>query len=301
MAMPTPFSPTARRYELARRLRELREAAGRTPEEVAEELACSLTKVSRLETGHRAAQPLDIKVLCRFYGVPQTVQDELMAMAADARRRGWWQDFRSLDEQTRTFIGLESAAVDVLQVEILRVPGLLQTSDYIRAWVPYMRPPGFWDPGVIDEIVEARLRRQDRIANNALRLAAVIDEAAFIRYPRDGAAMMADQVKHIAVMATQPNVTVQVVGLSAGPHAGLDGSFQVLRFPDGQLNDVLMIEGQYGHSSPEDPEIVGRYQSVFHHLASSVALGPDDTLTWLQQRHEQLQSEATTHSHPRRS
>jgi transcriptional regulator with XRE-family HTH domain len=115
--MATPSSPTARRFELARRLKELREQAGKSLADVAEELACSLAKASRIETGQRSVQALDIKVLSRFYGVSAQVQEELTTLAAEARKRGWWQDFRTLNEQTQTFIGLESAAVEAVQFE----------------------------------------------------------------------------------------------------------------------------------------------------------------------------------------
>ncbi len=59
-------SPTARRFELARRLRELRAEAGRSVDEVAKELECSTAKISRIETGQRVATALDVKVLPRY-------------------------------------------------------------------------------------------------------------------------------------------------------------------------------------------------------------------------------------------
>src|SRR5664279_5316760 len=128
-------SPTARRFELARRLRELRVSAGKSVEDVAAELLCSPAKISRIETAVRGVQARDVRDLARFYAVSAEEQANLMALATDARRKGWWQDYRSLDEQTQTYIGLESAAAQMWEFQTLRMPGLLQTADYTRAFV----------------------------------------------------------------------------------------------------------------------------------------------------------------------
>jgi ribosome-binding protein aMBF1 (putative translation factor) len=62
-------NPTVRLRELGMRLRELRNSADLTVEQVGEELMCSATKISRLETGARRASPRDVRDLCRIYGV----------------------------------------------------------------------------------------------------------------------------------------------------------------------------------------------------------------------------------------
>lgn len=288
--MATPSSPTARRFELARRLRELRLEAKKSPEEAAAELMCSTAKVSRIETGGRGVQGLDVKVLCRFYRVTPQVERGLLALAAEAGKRGWWQDFRTLDEQTKTFIGLESAADELLQVEVVRIPGLLQTPDYIRELVEHLRPPGFWEEGSIDQIVEARLIRQRRVTDGGLQLSVVIDEAALAR--RLGPpGLMAEQLQHLISVAEQPNVVIQVTPFEAGPHPGLDGSFQLLEFADDALQDTVFVEAQYGNlilRAEEKPDIVERYREVHRHISEAVALPADQTLTWLHRYRQQL-------------
>jgi transcriptional regulator with XRE-family HTH domain len=294
--MATPSSPTARRLELARRLRELREAAGKSLVDVAEELACSQAKVSRIENGQRGVQALDIRVLCRFYGVSPKVQQELTTLATEARKRGWWQDYRTLDEQTKTYIGLESAASVMRVGETLRIPGLLQTAEYTRAWVETMRPPGFWQPGDVDQIVEARQRRQQRVASGELRLSALVDEVAFRRVIPGAPRIMIDQVRRVVADASRTNVVIQVIPEAVGPHALLDGSFQLLTFSSAGLSDVVHIEGQFGsiiHEKRPDNDLVARYHGVFDHLSSAVALSADDTLIWLHRYAETLEAQAS--------
>jgi transcriptional regulator with XRE-family HTH domain len=290
--MATSSSPTARRLELARlelarRLKELREAAGKSLADVAEELECSLAKASRLESGQRAAQALDIKVLSRFYGVTPGVQAELGLLAAEARKPGWWQDYRTLDEQTKTYIGLETAATEMLHVEVLRMPGLVQTPEYARAWVQEMRPPGFWKAGDVDQIAEARLRRQQRVVSGDLRLRALVDERAFALVFPGSPEIMREQTRHLISEAGRGNVVLQLIPLATGPHAGLDGSFQLLRFETSDLDDLVYVEGQFGNLILEKADVVRRYHEVFDHLSSAVALSAEDTLTWL---HHHLKS-----------
>src|SRR4051812_502769 len=118
-------SPTARRWQLAARLRALRDVAGVTVEDAARELMCSVAKISRMETAGRGVAPRDVRDLCRLYQVSDAERDELIQFANDAKKPGWWQDYRTLDETTATFIGLETAADRFQWFEGLRMPGLL--------------------------------------------------------------------------------------------------------------------------------------------------------------------------------
>jgi transcriptional regulator with XRE-family HTH domain len=57
-------SPIARQRELGIKLRALRSEHGMTVEEVAEQLLCSATKISLLETGSRRPSLRDVRDLC---------------------------------------------------------------------------------------------------------------------------------------------------------------------------------------------------------------------------------------------
>jgi transcriptional regulator with XRE-family HTH domain len=103
-------SPTARKWELAARLRALRTEAELTVEAAASELMCSVAKISRMETAGRGVRPRDVRDLCRLYGVDDARCDELVALAIEARRPSWWQEFRTLEEHVANFTGLEAAA-----------------------------------------------------------------------------------------------------------------------------------------------------------------------------------------------
>jgi transcriptional regulator with XRE-family HTH domain len=277
-------SPTARRWELAARLRDLRTSAGRTVEEVAAELMCSPAKISRLETAGRGIQPRDVRDLCRFYGVPEKVQRELLQLATDARKPGWWQDFRSLDEQTATFLGLESAAIECRQFSALVVPGILQSPNYAMALVSQVRTPGYWDATEVAEIVATRARRRQRLLDGQLEVWAILDEAIFER-PVGSPDIMASQVADLIAWADLPNVHLQVVGFSAGSYPGLDGSFLHLRFAQAALGDVVYVEGLLGQFLLDKSSDIERYLEVFSFISESVALSQEDAVSYLRNRY----------------
>ena len=87
--MPEVRSPTVRRRELGALLRKLRNQNGLTVDQVAERLLCSPSKVSRMETGHGAATPRDIRDLCDLYGVTDEAERKrLMRLSHESKQQG---------------------------------------------------------------------------------------------------------------------------------------------------------------------------------------------------------------------
>ena len=121
-------SPTIRRRRLGAELRRQREAAGITIEAVAEQLECSASKVSRIETGHTTATPRDVRDMLRIYGVVGAESDELVQIAREARQKGWWHPYSTV--LVGAYVGLEAAAGSIRAYEQQVVPGLLETEEY---------------------------------------------------------------------------------------------------------------------------------------------------------------------------
>ena len=86
--MPGP-NPTVRQREVGTRLRQQRNKLGLTVEEVAQQLLCSATKISRIETGVRRASLRDVRDLCQIYRLDELNTAELMELAREARQPGW--------------------------------------------------------------------------------------------------------------------------------------------------------------------------------------------------------------------
>ena len=106
-------SPTVRRRELGALLRSLRTERGLTVEQVAGELLCSPSKVSRLETGQRGATQRDVRDLCDLYGVTDPAErEQLMTLAREGKQQGWWQSF-SVPLPHMIYVGLEQEAASL--------------------------------------------------------------------------------------------------------------------------------------------------------------------------------------------
>jgi hypothetical protein len=99
---------------------------------------------------------------------------------------------------------------------------------------------------------------------------------------------MNDQIRRLIDTFGTPNVRIQVIPLAAGPHPGLDGQFQLLRFREGLLNDIVFVEAQFGNLILEKQETVTQYSRVFEYLSQEVALSQGESLSWLQQHQRHL-------------
>lgn len=270
-------SPTVLRWELGARLRTLRTRADLSIEDAARELMCSQAKVSRMETAGRGIQPRDVRDLCRLYRVSDDVRDELIKMAHEAKAPGWWQQYGTLDEQTATYIGLEAAATSISALESRVFPGLLQTADYSRTLLEGLVPAES-----VEDLVDTRQRRAERLHAGEVILTALLDEAIFLRTLARPDVMI-EQVAHLLTCAALPNVTLQVIPLSAKPHPGIYGSFMHLAFGGRQLLDVIYFEGLSGHTFVDRPTEVEKHVNAYE-ASRNQALSPEKSLGWLRQQ-----------------
>ncbi|MCP2337522.1 helix-turn-helix domain-containing protein [Actinomadura rupiterrae] len=262
--MTAHLSPTARHRRLIFELKRLREGRGLSRGEVAERLGTSETTVFRYEKGQHRPKPADVAALLDIYGVTdRAVREELLEMAKDARKRGWWHRYRrTLKPGFDSYIGLEAAASVIRTYQPQVVPGLLQTADYARAVIEETAMN--FTPTEVDEKVEVRLSRQGLIQREVdpVQFIAVLDEAVLRRLV-GGPDTMRAQLRHLAEVSKRPNVEVRVIPFSAGAHAAMDGPFCLLGFPETDAPDLVYLEQSISALVPEDPEEVRHYTLIF--------------------------------------
>ncbi len=257
------------------RLRELRSQLGLTVEEVGNQLLCSATKISRLETGMRRASLRDVRDLVRIYGVTdQAEADALMELARQSRESGWWTQY---DEPVLSpLLGLEQEAAAITQFSMYFVPAQLQTSDYartiIRAVERKMRPD------VLDQRVEARMRRQKLLERDTPpRYRVLLDEAVLHRQV-GGRPVMRAQLDKILDSAARGKATVQVIPFTAGAHASPDSNFSLLEFgEDLQQGPVVFLEGLFSNRYLERAAEIERYREAVEYLRDAALSLQDST------------------------
>ena len=270
----TTRTPTGRRRRLGAELRRLREAAGLTIDRVAEELECSPSKVSRIETGQVSATPRDVRDMLGLYGVEDARLEAMVQVAREARQRGWWQKFVDVPDGVPAYVGLETAATSIDVYMALLVPALLQTPDYARAVIAAVRPD--LPRSEIDRRVELRLRRQDLLGQERPPRMRVLLDDTVLRRPVGGPAVMAAQRRRLLADADRPAVTIQVLEAGAGAHAGMDGPFTIFGFPAPAERDVVALDSAADALYLEGPEDVARYRRVFE-LLLPAARSPEDS------------------------
>ncbi|MDG4817878.1 MULTISPECIES: helix-turn-helix transcriptional regulator [unclassified Micromonospora] len=266
---------TARARRLGIALRTHREAAGLTLEAAADEINSTRSTLSRYENAQTLISPATVRALLTLYGVGADEIAAAVQLAKDARKPGWWVSYSYLlDRRTIDFIALEAEASGIANFEPSVVPGLLQTADYIRG---VMRGgPHTLSDEQVEQRVHLRLDRQQRITgDDPAILDAIIDEGALLR-PVGGQAVMEAQLHHLLKMAELPNITVQVIPLSAGYHRGTRGSLHILEFPDPEDPIIASVETVAGQMVLDRPGDLRTCTKIMEHLRT-VALSPAAT------------------------
>jgi transcriptional regulator with XRE-family HTH domain len=266
-------NPTLRRRELGFLLRKLRTERGLSVDDVTKRLLFSATKVSRLETGRAGASPRDIRDLCVLYEITDPAErEQLMSLAREGKQRAWWQE---LALPYATYVGLEAEASSLSDYNTDVVTGLLQVESYARAILEVADPP--IDPTAIEQRIEARIKRQALLEQDAGPvLHCILDEGALHR-PIGGSAVMRDQLARIVEVAALRKVTFQLIPLAIGAHPALDGTFVIVQFDEPMINDVVYVEGVVGNIYMESAADLERYNRIFLRLRS-IALSPEDSI-----------------------
>lgn len=244
--MTTTGSPTVRRRRLAAELRRLR--GRKTGAVVARALGWSPAKISRYELG-QGGFPLDeVEKLLDHYAVPEPRRTQLLALAADANQRGWWEEYAdAIAPDFMDFVGLEAEAGSVAQWQLEAIPGLFQTEEY--AWhvtdaIQSVKPTR---PSVIERRVHVRMERQRVLTEREppLKLSVLLDESALMRQVGSPDVMRA-QLLHMAAMAELQNVELRVLPLRKASSL-IESSFVIFGFEAGAgegqaLGDVVSTE-----------------------------------------------------------
>jgi transcriptional regulator with XRE-family HTH domain len=266
--MAEDMGSTVPRRQLGRMLKQLRIEAGVTLDGAAEALECSRQKLWRIEAGLGPARTLDVRALCELYDVNPKLSNALIGLAGETKTKGWWHAYGdAIPDWFELYVGLEAAASRLREYEHTLVPGLLQTRGYARAI--YQHRVGMSD-AQRERAVDVRLQRQALLRRRlppAPELEVVLSEGVLLRAIPDRPAMV-EQLTHLIRINQQPNVSVRVLPLSAGPHRGSEaGAFVLLDFPPGRRNtpepSIVYTESWTGALYLDRPEEYAAYEEIW--------------------------------------
>lgn len=195
------------REQLADILRQARLDAGyESHGALARKLNVSRPVVSKAENPAHPV-PSDA-LLAAWAGATGAPLDKLTDLAQRARS--------GTPEWFMPYLTAEAEADTVRCWSPLLVPGPLQTAEYMRAVLSVES----YTPQELDELVSARLERQDVIGRAYVSV--IIDQHVLHRMI-GSAATMADQCAHLVSMAERPRIALHVT--ADGTNVGLWGAF----------------------------------------------------------------------------
>ncbi|WP_431727760.1 helix-turn-helix domain-containing protein [Verrucosispora sp. TAA-831] len=294
---PAAPSPILRRQRLGRELRQLREAAGLTGDQVIERVGwASASKLSRLENGRSRPDPQDVRDLLDLYRADEARRAELLGITEEAGdMRGWLKNYPAMTQQQRGFAELEAGCVEISEYNPVLVPGLLQTPGYARVRLSSAYQVGreAGDPETEEETetqVRARQARQRLLTreHDAPRYTAVLEEAA-LGHRAGPPDVLLEQLAQLCELAMLPNVTLHVLPRETpiGQWYLPPTAFSVYRFADPLDPETLAIEGGFTDVMSTDVINLNHYKVVFEWLRTA-ALSATDTHSWLVKASERL-------------
>lgn len=262
---------TVLRAQLGGELKQLAEAAGKSPADVAGYIGVSTSTVSKIYNGRQAVKVSQVRSIARLCEATTKRENDLVALASQAARPGWWAEYAEvIPEWFRHLLGLEAAADEIAVYEMELVPGLVQTASYTEAIARAAHPDQSDEE--IARLVAFRQARQHHLNDGRPpRLRIILNEAVLCR-PVGTAEVWRQQLEHLVKLADDPRVTVQVLTFASGAHPVMGSSFKLLRFEsEPSLTTTVYLENDRSGGLLKRPADIRRYMSVFDQMASTAA------------------------------
>ncbi len=211
-----------------------------------------------------------------------------MDLLRQSAEPGWWVSRfgTQLPQQWQALIDYERRATALYNYESIVLPGLLQTAAYARAVIDGTADASLTSDE-LDAKVSARLGRQGILSRSKPPVLSVLIHEPALRLPVGGPEVMRRQLLHLVEMSERADISIDVVPLSAGPHAGLDGSFIIMDMTGEPSVVYQESKTRNAFLERDDLEI---YRLAWKKI-TSVALGPDaarNTIVALADEYAQL-------------
>lgn len=248
-------------HQFAEELKAARTKAGLTRDELGAKIGYSGSQVGMIESLDRVPT-LKFAQLCdKFFDTPDTFVRIHVRIRAEP-----------LPEWFRPFVIHEAEATALYTYHLSVVPGLLQTSDYARA---FLRTRMGTSDEEVDRLLAGRMERQAIFERPKPPLLWTVMDEAVLHRPVGGQEVMRVQSDHLIEMAQRPNVMIQVIPRRVGAYEALQGSFVIAEFAD--RPSIVYLETTLVGFTLEKPEHVAAVK-VTYETARAEALSPGASL-----------------------
>ncbi|MFC7880630.1 helix-turn-helix domain-containing protein [Streptomyces sp. NPDC057376] len=252
---------------VGRQLKLRREAVGMRAGEFGKAVGYGEDLVYKIEGGKRIPRP-------EYLDMADEVLDAgglIAAMKEDVAKVRYPKKVRDLAQ-------MEAKAVEIGVYVCSSIPGLLQTPEHARALLESWQPA--YSPEDLERRVAARMARRaiyDRCPAPALGF--VLEEAT-LRRRVGGTMVRQQQFERLLEVGQMNSVTLQVMPMGSGPHPGMSGRIEVLKFEDGTV--VGRSDGAFNGRPTHDPRQL-RILELRYGTIRAQALPPGESLAFIEQ------------------
>lgn len=240
----------ASRTRYGEELRQRREAAGLTQEELSQRAVMSRTHIAHIEAGRRRPDVDDAGRLDQVLGAGGFFVRFLPTL-----------DGRKVAEHFAEAADLERQATVIKEYASTLVPGFLQTEAYAAEVLSSGHPPK--SDKERDSLLVTRLERARILDNFDSPIVWLLLGEAVLRQAIGGPAVMCEQLCHIEELAARRRIRVHVLPFRIGAHAALAGPVKIMQFDD--LPPVAYAEGLKSGRIWELPSAVRQCDEVYDH------------------------------------
>ncbi|MGW1257284.1 helix-turn-helix domain-containing protein [Streptomyces sp. NPDC002513] len=245
-------------------LREQRESAGLTQQELADAAFMTRSHIAHIEAGRRIPSKEDARRLDKALNTGNVLSSFLPQ--EEAAVADYFEAARLLEQQ----------AVMIREFALSFVPGILQTERYARAVLSTSFPPVSEQER--DRLVVTRLERAKILEDPVTPVVWALLDEAVLRRAAGGPDVMAEQITHIVRLSESGRIRVHVVPFVLGFHPLMESMLTLMWFED--QPPVAYGEGSRMGKLHDSPSVVEELQSRYD-LALSDALPLKESLTLL--------------------
>ncbi|MEV7418481.1 helix-turn-helix transcriptional regulator [Streptomyces sp. NPDC089919] len=238
-------------------LRRLREEAKLTQGQLGGIVFCTASLIGQIETAKKVPTREFSERVDAALGTGGFFS-RLVGLVLRSQLPTWFQPYAEMEAKA-TYISTYQAQL---------VHGLLQTEDYARAVL------GAWKTEGVDAQVAARMDRQRILDRPTPPLLWVVLAEAVLHQEIGGPEVMRAQLAHLLGLQKRDWVKIQILPFASGAHAGLPGTFTLLRFEDDP--DLVYTEDFVQGHMTANPDAVREGSLRYDHLQAA-ALSVEDS------------------------
>ncbi|WP_328561600.1 helix-turn-helix transcriptional regulator [Streptomyces coelicoflavus] len=252
---------------VGRQLKLRREAVGMRAGEFGRAVGYGEDLVYKIESGKRIPRPEYLDMADEVLGAGGL----LAAMKEDVAKVRY-------PKRVRDLARMEARAVEIGVYEDSNIAGLLQTPEYTRALLESWQPA--YTPEDLERRVAARMARQAVYERSPAPALSFVLEEGTLRRKVGGTMVRRQQFERLLEVGQMNSVTLQVMPMDSGPHPGMSGRIEVLKFEDGTA--VGRSDGAFNGRPTHDPGQL-RILELRYGTIRAQALPPGGSLAFIEQ------------------